>query len=341
MEQLGKLTMIHNDCTTWMQNIPDGSIDVVLTDPPYLYLKGHKLDVPFDEQKIFSEYNRVLKKGGFIVLFGRGTAFYRWNTILAELGFKFKEEITWDKGYSSSPLMPISRIHETISIHVKGKGKIRKCKIPYLEMKSNNIDGIIQDVKRMSAILNNPKSLEAVRMFIETNCVRFDNEHSDKHGISYTPGTFKDQDRAAHVMSCMQNGMTEKTVIRLDMEHTDKATNHSVTSKKYIKTGNRACNVMHAFEFGMNEKSIIKETAKHYSSIHPTQKPVRLLERLLQLVAEPFTDITVLDSFAGSMSTGIAASNLGFRSILIEKDAEYFHLGLEQIKKHISQHELF
>ncbi|KAA6304751.1 DNA adenine methyltransferase YhdJ, partial [termite gut metagenome] len=67
----------------------------------------------------FGEVERVLKKEGFIVLFGRGTSFYRWNTILADLGFNFKEEFIWDKGYCTSPLMPISRVHETISIHTK------------------------------------------------------------------------------------------------------------------------------------------------------------------------------------------------------------------------------
>ena len=30
-------------------------------------------------------------------MFGRGESFYRWNTILADLKFTFKEEIIWDK----------------------------------------------------------------------------------------------------------------------------------------------------------------------------------------------------------------------------------------------------
>src|SRR5574344_1628860 len=113
-----KTNIIYNeDCILGMQRIPDNSIDVVCTDPPYLYLKNQKLDRKFDEKTFFKQVKRVLKKDGFIILFGRGTSFYRWNTMLNELGFTFKEEIIWNKGYCTSPLMNLSRIHETISIH--------------------------------------------------------------------------------------------------------------------------------------------------------------------------------------------------------------------------------
>lgn len=109
-----ELDKIYNeDCQEGIKRIPDASIDCILTDPPYLYLKGQKLERKFDEQTLFSGFKRVLKPTGFVVMFGRGTSFYRWNTILSDLGFKFKEEIIWDKGYCTSPLMRLSRIHET------------------------------------------------------------------------------------------------------------------------------------------------------------------------------------------------------------------------------------
>ena len=108
------------DCIELMKYLPDESVDVICTDPPYLYLKNQKLDRHFDETEYFNQVKRVLKKDGFIILFGRGTSFYRWNTILADLGFTFKEEIIWDKSYLTSPLMALSRVHETVSIHTKG-----------------------------------------------------------------------------------------------------------------------------------------------------------------------------------------------------------------------------
>ena len=90
---MGKIELKHIDCLQGMKLLSDNSIDVIFTDPPYLYLKGQKLEREFDEQLFFLECKRLLKTNGFIVLFGRGTSFYRWNTRLADLGFKFKEEI--------------------------------------------------------------------------------------------------------------------------------------------------------------------------------------------------------------------------------------------------------
>lgn len=58
-----ELNKIYNeDCLEGMKRIPDGSVDCILTDPPYLYLKNQKLDRPFDELVFFSECKRVLKK---------------------------------------------------------------------------------------------------------------------------------------------------------------------------------------------------------------------------------------------------------------------------------------
>ena len=152
-----------------MTKMEDESVDVILTDPPYLYLKNQKLERPFDEQLFFSECKRVLTKNGFIVLFGRGTSFYRWNTILDDLDFVFKEEIVWNKSHGTSPLMAITRIHETVSIFTKCKGIINKVKVPYLEMKGHNIDSIVTDIKRMKTTFTNAKSMKAVLDFLENN----------------------------------------------------------------------------------------------------------------------------------------------------------------------------
>ena len=58
------------------------------------------------------------------------------------------------------------------------------------------------------------------------------------------------------------------------------------------------------------------------SKIHPTQKPVELLEYFISLCSKP-GDI-VLDTFAGSGSTGEACFNLNRDCILIERDTKMF-----------------
>lgn len=56
--------------------------------------------------------------------------------------------------------------------------------------------------------------------------------------------------------------------------------------------------------------------------IHPTQKPVEVLKFFIELLTNE-NDL-ILDTFAGSGSTGIAAAELNRNSILIEKDLEMY-----------------
>lgn len=56
--------------------------------------------------------------------------------------------------------------------------------------------------------------------------------------------------------------------------------------------------------------------------IHPTEKPVELLEYFVSLLSNPGD--SVLDTFAGSGSTGTACYNLGRSCTLIERDAKMY-----------------
>ena len=66
-------------------------------------------------------------------------------------------------------------------------------------------------------------------------------------------------------------------------------------------------------------------------TIHPTQKPVDLLEYLIKT----YTDegMTVLDNTMGSGSTGVACVNTNRNFIGMELDADYFKIAKERIKK--------
>jgi site-specific DNA-methyltransferase (adenine-specific) len=132
--------------------IPGIEFEHIFTDPPYLYLK-EQFDCAFDEEQLIRAAWSILKDEGFIVLFGRGTAFYRWNSRLAEQGFVFKEEIVWNKHLVSNICGNLLRCHETVSIHTKKNGKIRKSKIPYVEMKAArpDLNKTYNELKRRSA----------------------------------------------------------------------------------------------------------------------------------------------------------------------------------------------
>ena len=63
--------------------------------------------------------------------------------------------------------------------------------------------------------------------------------------------------------------------------------------------------------------------------IHPTQKPVDLLEFLIKTYTNE--NDTVLDNCMGSGSTGVAAINANRKFIGIEKNEEYFKIAKERI----------
>ena len=68
---------------------------------------------------------------------------------------------------------------------------------------------------------------------------------------------------------------------------------------------------------------------------HPTQKPVALISRQLEEYAEP--GMTVLDPFAGSGTTAIAALWQGCRFICCEKDRAYFDAAVARIQRETAQ----
>lgn len=63
---------------------------------------------------------------------------------------------------------------------------------------------------------------------------------------------------------------------------------------------------------------------------HPTVKPIKLMEYLIRLIT-PAGGI-VLDPFMGSGSTGVAALDLGFDFIGIERNKEYFEIARKRIQ---------
>lgn len=278
-----KLNKIYNeDCLRGMKRIPDNSVDCILTDPPYMYLKNQKLDRPFDEQAFFSECKRVLKKDAFIVLFGRGTSFYRWNCILADMGFIFKEEIVWDKINTTSPLLPLSRKHETISIHSVGRKTILRSKVPYEEIRINDDSKVIGDAKRIISYIKN-NDINKIKEEIDNGLV-YNKKRAHKTHVSAQTGFFS-SDRAIACIDSIKNGC--------------------------------------------NERDIISLLRDHYSAIHPTQKPVRLIERLLALIS--CEGNTILDPFSGSASTAIACINTNRNYIGFELDKEYYDLSITRI----------
>ena len=71
-------------------------------------------------------------------------------------------------------------------------------------------------------------------------------------------------------------------------------------------------------------------TDKQKSSLHPTQKPVALLEYLILTYTNK--DDTILDNTMGSGSCGCAAGNTGRKFVGIELEDKYFSIAKNRIE---------
>ncbi len=72
---------------------------------------------------------------------------------------------------------------------------------------------------------------------------------------------------------------------------------------------------------------------------HPTQKPIELLRRII--LASTVPGDVVLDPFAGSSTTGVAALETKRQFIGIEKDIDFVNLSLKRLYDVLHQPDLF
>lgn len=75
------------------------------------------------------------------------------------------------------------------------------------------------------------------------------------------------------------------------------------------------------------------------AKIHPTQKPVSLMERLILASSKP-GDV-VLDNCMGSGTTGVASLNTGRKFVGIERDHDYFEIARRRIEEAQQQSDMF
>ena len=118
--------LYNDDCRNILKNIPDNSIDLIVTDPPYfidgmgdewndtsLIQKSQKAGVigglpvgmKFDREQgnrlqkfmepIAEEYFRILKPGAFCIVFSQARLYHRMAITLDEAGFEIRDMLGW------------------------------------------------------------------------------------------------------------------------------------------------------------------------------------------------------------------------------------------------------
>ena len=246
--------MLHlGDCLDVMQDIPDGSVDMVCTDPPY-GTTACKWDSVIPFEPMWAQLKRVVKPNGAIVLMASQP--FTSALVMSNVAM-FKYEWIWGKnlptGFATASFMPM-KSHENMCVFVKhGKPTFNK----------QPTESMIKD-----------------RPF----------------------------------------GGRQKTHIPKTAKGAVYNNIQSNSEYIYIKENVSPRSLLH-----------VPCVPRATGSLHPTQKPVALMEYLIRTYTNPGE--TVLDFTMGSGTTGVAAANTGRRFIGIEMDADYFTIAQARIQK--------
>ena len=125
MGAIGPDSMVNADCLEAMKLIPDNSIDLICTDPPYFKVKKDSWDRQWDKPKEFlswldsiaEQWQRILKPNGSLYCFASPRMAARVEVMLGDR-FNVCNHLVWDKSCRSRAAMTCkesSRIYFTES----------------------------------------------------------------------------------------------------------------------------------------------------------------------------------------------------------------------------------
>ena len=93
------MKLIHADCLKAMKEMPDDSVDAIVTDPPYgLSFMGKKWDYDVPSVEVWVECLRVLKHGGHLLAFAGSRTYHRLVVNVEDAGFEIRDQIMWVYG---------------------------------------------------------------------------------------------------------------------------------------------------------------------------------------------------------------------------------------------------
>ena len=294
--------------------VPSDSIDFLLTDPPFniskvtnfhTYEKNTIHSYKFDAEEAeswdtythdefllkldewSSEFARVLKKGGNFAIFCADSYISHLMEALKKHGLSPRRVISWRKPNAvpiNRAYMPSSAI-EYVIVGVKGGKAAFNADV--------TIENQTLDQKIIESTIVADKASNVVFSIIKKNLLLADFDGLDD---------VQHYDQIGNVVNASIEAIKAEVVKKVrDMYKTN------AEGKLYLQ----AC-----------IPNYLQSPLKTGKRIHPTEKPVAILQYFIALYSK--AGDTILDPFGGSGSTGEAALELGRNVILVERDKVFF-----------------
>jgi DNA modification methylase len=201
------------DCLELMKGIPDKSVDLVLTSPPYDNLRDYR-DYAFDFNGIAKELFRIIKDGGVCVWVvadatvagsETGTSF-KQALYFKEIGFRLHDTMIYQK--NSYPFPPTNRyfgVFEYMFILSKGSPKTTNLiKVPTIGAKNKNSTQRQKDGTTTAMEYAMGKD-ERVRDNVWVYDVGYGKSSDDK-SVFLHPATFPEKLAKEHIVSWSDEG---------------------------------------------------------------------------------------------------------------------------------------
>lgn len=321
------------DCLSEMSLLPESFVDACVTDPPYgLNFMGKKWDYEVPSIEIWRAVLRVLKPGGYLLVFGGSRTYHRLAVNVEDAGFEIRDQIMWlyGSGFPKSSEACLKPAHEPLVLARKpligslasnnekyGTGylSIEDCRVPFVD-----------EADKASATPQGRCTSKSAA------------------AIGATPDAGRGLDRIEFDRP-VETGRFPANVIHDGSEEVTDAFPITKSGKAEIGSGRegnhtrgiygaKASKITSCFadegsasRFFYCAKAAKSERGK--DNQHPTVKPLALMEYLVRLVTKPSN--IVLDPFMGSGTTGIACNNTRRFFVGIEREPEYFALARKRM----------
>ena len=363
--------ILHGDCLAVMRGMEANSIDCILTDSPYgISFMGKHWDKGIPTKDFWDAALRVCKPGAMMLAFGGTRTYHRLACAIEDAGWEIRDCLMWLYASGFPKSMDVSKAidkskgleREIIGIKPGHEGfdsykshsltdgwdrpwtkDPHKVKLYHSQTSANSdlaktfsgygtalkpaYEPIILAMKPLDGTFakNAEKwsvaglNIDASRIEgkIDSGWSKSGNKESDNLSMS-------GKNYARDPKPDSLNGRWPSNLL-LDSEAAQILDAQSVVSKSNSVGASRFFYCAKASPSERNKGCDGKNT-------HPTVKPIKLLEYLLKLIMPPSQDAVVLDHFAGSGSTLVAAKNLGFNAIGIEIDSEYCEIARRRIE---------
>jgi len=315
----------HGDCLVESDKIESGSVDLILTDLPYGIAKtlgkgvekynrinNSEWDEVIEPKKIYDIANRILRKNGKMVLFAQQPFTTQLiHEVIPNLPHCYN--MYWDKLHFANCLSvnkaPVSYIEDILifsKTHYKhdfeGMHPLRSYFKKVMEFIGLNI-------KQINTKLGHRRAEHT--FYID----------STQYGLC-TELTYNELIEMFKIDK--MQGFKEFTEIKnIDIQYRNNLIKQM--NERYPSTFN-------LWE-GKKYKSNILKYKKDYEGLHPTQKPVLLLEDLIKTFSNE-NDL-IVDLTCGSGSTLCACINTNRQYIGIEKNLQYYNISVNRVSGYI------